>query len=82
MQNTGGQICRVLADGAYDGQPTYDAIRDASPPESKPKIVINRRNASIPDKGSVHGGSERNRHASRTAEVGPISSLQAATAGR
>ena len=72
MEAAGGRIRRVLADGAYDGQPTYDAIRDASPPKSIPKIVINPRNTSIPEKGSAHGGSEREIHAARIAEVGQI----------
>ena len=72
MENAGGQIRRVLADGAYDGQPTYDAIRGASPPKPKPKIVINPRNTSIPDKGAAHGGTERERHGNRISEVGQI----------
>ena len=72
MEAAGGRIRRVFADGAYDGQPTYDAIRDASPPKSKPKIVINPRNTSIPDKGSPHGGSEREIHAAKIADVGQV----------
>ena len=72
MEAAGGRIRRVFADGAYDGQPTYDAIRDASPPKSKPKTVINPRNTSIPDKGSPHGGSEREIHAAKIADVGQI----------
>jgi len=72
MEAARGRIRRVFADGAYDRQPTNVAIRDASPPKSKPKIIINPRNTSIPDKGSAHGGSEREIHASRIAEVGQI----------
>lgn len=72
LDNAGGQIRRVFADGAYDGQPTYEAIRDACPPKSKPKIIINPRNTSIPEKGAAHGGSEREIHAAKIADVGQI----------
>ena len=72
LENAGGRIRRVLADGAYDGHPAYDAIRNACPPKSKPRIVINPRNTAVPDRGSAHGGSERERHTSRIAEVGQM----------
>ena len=72
MENAGGRIRRVIADGAYDGQPTYDAIYDASPPKSKPKVIINPRKPSIPEKGEAHGGTHRELHAARIAEVGQI----------
>lgn len=72
LENAGGCIKRVFADGAYDGQPTYDAISDASPPKSKPKVVINPRKPSIPNKGEEHGGSQRELHCARIAEVGKM----------
>ena len=82
LENAGGRVRRVFADGAYDGQPTYEAISDASPPRSKPKVVTNPRKSSIPDKGEKLGGSQRELQCARIAEVGPLSSLQAATAGQ
>jgi len=67
---SGGNIRAVIADGAYDGEPTYDAIRAARPPGSPPKIVIPPKAPSIPDKGDPHGGSERKRHAAEIARHG------------
>ena len=69
-ESSGGNIRAVIADGAYDGEPTYDAIRAARPPGSPPKIVIPPKAPSIPDKGDPHGGSERKRHAAEIARHG------------
>ncbi len=60
---SGGNIRAVIADGAYDGAPTYEAIRQARPARSPPKIVIPPKAPSIPDKGDLHGGGERECHA-------------------
>ncbi|WP_235984407.1 IS5 family transposase [Mesorhizobium neociceri] len=67
VANSGGNIRRVIADGAYDGEPTYKAIRAARPARSPPDIVIPPREPSIPDKGDPHGGSERELHAAEIA---------------
>lgn len=63
VKNAGGRIRKVLADGAYDGTPTYEAIRSARPMKSPPKIVIPPRAASIRPQGTPHVDSERERHA-------------------
>jgi hypothetical protein len=34
VANSGGNIGRVIADGACDGAPTYEAIREARPARS------------------------------------------------
>lgn len=70
VANSGGNIRSVIADGAYDGKPTYEAIRKARPSTSPPKIVIPPRAPSIPDKGDLHGGGERERHAAEIARYG------------
>ena len=67
---SGGNIRTVIADGAYDGEPTYNAIRAARPTGSPPKIVIPLKAPSIPDKGDPHGGSERKRHTAEIARHG------------
>lgn len=67
---SGGNIRSVIADGAYDGVPTVDAIRNARPARSPPRIVIPPKAPSIPDKGSLHGGGERERHAAEIASHG------------
>ncbi|MHA6688518.1 IS5 family transposase [Mesorhizobium sp. A556] len=67
VANSGGNIRSVIADGAYDGEPTYQAIRAARPARSPPRIVIPPGKRSIPEKGQPHGGSERERHAAEIA---------------
>lgn len=68
----GGFIRSVITDGTYKGEPTYDAIRDARPSASPPRIIILTRATSIPDNGASCSGSERERHALRIASTGPI----------
>jgi Transposase DDE domain len=70
VANSGGNIRTVIADGAYDGEPSYRVIRAARPARSPPKIVIPPGQPSIPDKGQPHGGSERERHAAEIARHG------------
>jgi hypothetical protein len=70
VANSGGNIRRVIADGAHDGMPVYQAIRDARPSRSPPKIVIPPGRSSIPPKGEPHGGTERERHAAEIAQHG------------
>ncbi|MEO1459547.1 MAG: hypothetical protein AAFV49_18560, partial [Pseudomonadota bacterium] len=71
-ERTARRIRTVIADGAYDGGPIYDAIRRARPPRSPPKIVIPPGKPSIPAPGTPHGGTERERHAAEIATCGPI----------
>jgi len=59
VANSGGNIRSMIADGAYDGAPVYQAIRDARPRRSPPKIVIPPAKSSIPDKDQPHGGRAR-----------------------
>jgi hypothetical protein len=72
VASSGGNNSTVIADGAYDGAPVYQAIRAARPERSPPKIVIPPGKASIPAKGEPHGGSERERHAAEIAVRGRI----------
>ncbi|MEO1582855.1 MAG: IS5 family transposase [Pseudomonadota bacterium] len=72
VAKAGGRIRTVIADGAYDGQPTYDQIRAARLRKSPPRIVIPPRTPSILDRGSSCGGSERERHALRIGEIGRL----------
>ena len=48
VAGSGGMIRRVVADGAYDGEPVTKAIREARPPNSPPEIIIPPRATSIP----------------------------------
>jgi IS5 family transposase len=70
VASSGGNVRRVIADGAYDGAPVYQAIRAARPERSPPRIVIPPGKASIPARQEPHGGSERERHAAEIAARG------------
>lgn len=70
VAGSGGNIRRVIADGAYDGGPVAKPIRDARPAKSPPEIVIPPPAKSIPPRGTPHGGSERERHAAEIAAHG------------
>ncbi|MEO1495111.1 MAG: transposase [Pseudomonadota bacterium] len=74
VAGSGGNIRRVIADGAYDGQPVTDAIRAARPVKSQPKIIVPPPTKSIPPPGTPHGGSERERHAAEIAAHGRMTS--------
>jgi hypothetical protein len=70
VASSGGHIRAVIADGAYDGAPVYQAIRAARPERSPPRIVIPPGKTSIPARHEPHGGSERERHAAQIAARG------------
>ena len=70
VASSGGNIRRVIADGAYDGAPVYQAIRDARPIRSPPRIVIPPGKTLLPARQEPHGGSERERHAAEIAARG------------
>lgn len=72
VASSGGNIRSVIADGTYDGEPVYKAVRAARPARSRPRIVIPPGKLSIPAKGEPHGGSERERHAAEIARHGRI----------
>jgi hypothetical protein len=72
VENAGGRIRSVTADGAYDGAPVYAAIRAARPPRSPPRIVIPPASSSIWAAGTAHGGSERARHVAKIGAHGRI----------
>jgi hypothetical protein len=65
-----GDIRSMIADGACDGAPAYEAIRAARPKGSPAKIIIPPGKPSIPAKGEPHGGTERERHAAEIAARG------------
>jgi hypothetical protein len=77
VASSGGDIRTVIADGAYDGAPVYQAIRAARPGRSPPRIVIPPGKASMPAKGEPHGGSER--EAALRRDCGPWANGLAAT---
>jgi hypothetical protein len=67
VAGSGGNIRRVFADGAYDGAPVTEAIRETRPPRSPPKIIVPPPKQSIPPPGQAHSGTERECHAAEIA---------------
>jgi hypothetical protein len=67
---SGGHIRRVIADGAYDGEPVSEEIRAARPANSPPEIIVPPPVNSIPPPATPHGGTERERHCAEIAEHG------------
>ena len=51
VASSGRRIRNVIADGAYDGAPVYQAIRAARPERLPTKIIIPPCRSSIPDRG-------------------------------
>lgn len=80
--NTGGRIRLVIADGAYNGEPVYEAIRSARPPRSSLKVVIRPHAPTIPPLGAARGGTERKRHASEIGAHGRMAWQKAHGDGR
>ena len=78
----GGRIRSVTADGAYDGMPVYQAVRNARPARSPPRIVIPPSAPSIPLPNTPHGGTERERHAAEIAAGGRMAWQKAHGYGR
>jgi transposase len=54
-------ICSFMADGAYDGEPVYDAVKRHSPDPS-PKVVIPPRKTAVLSSEIEEEQSDRDRH--------------------
>ncbi|TAN17986.1 MAG: hypothetical protein EPN45_01420 [Rhizobiaceae bacterium] len=52
VAGSGGNICSVIADGTYDGEPTYAAIRAVRPLRSPPKSSSLQRNHRSPTRAN------------------------------
>lgn len=64
-----GEIASIMADGAYDGGPSYEVVaaRRADPP---PDVVIPPRTTAVPSKTSANQPTQRDRHIQLIAEKG------------
>ncbi len=65
----GAAVSTVIADGAYDGEPVYDAIR-TSRPEETIRIVVPPRKTSGPPGGKPASWTQRQQHAAAIAARG------------
>jgi hypothetical protein len=61
LEQVESEIVSVTADGAYDGEPSYEAVaaRQAEPP---PDVVIPPRITAVPSKMSSSKPTQRDRH--------------------
>lgn len=76
-----GTLASVIADGAYDGEPTYAAVR-ARQPDPPPTVVIPPRASAVPSTDDVAKQSPRDRHIRLVAEKGRMAWQKATGYGR
>src|ERR687894_1027 len=61
LRQVEGTIASVTADGAYDGDPVYQAVARRQP-DPPPDIVIPPRSSAVPSTTGDDGRSQRDRH--------------------
>jgi hypothetical protein len=76
-----GEIASVTADGAYDGEPVYQAITSRQP-DPLPDVVIPPRASAVPGTGEADAQSQRDRHIRLIAEKGRMAWQKATGYGR
>jgi hypothetical protein len=76
-----GEIASVTADGAYDGDPVYQAITSRQP-DPLPGVVIPPRASAVPGTGEADAQSQRDRHIRLIAEKGRMAWQKATGYGR
>ena len=75
------RIASVVADGAYDGEPTY-AAAVARQPDSPPEVVVPPRASAVPNTGDPAKQTQRDRHIRLIAERGRMAWQRATGYGR
>lgn len=81
LQDVEGHIASVTADGAYDGDPTYQAIADRQR-QSPPNVIIPPRASAVLSTDNPDAQSPRDRHIRLMAERGRIGWQRATGYGR
>ena len=76
-----GEIASVAADGAYDGEPVYQAIASHQP-DPPPDVVIPPRASAVPGTEDAGARSQRDRHIRLIAEKGRMAWQKATGYGR
>jgi hypothetical protein len=76
-----GIIASVIADGAYDGEPVYQAAA-ARQPDQPPDVIIPARALAVPSTADPNQQSPRDRHIRLMAERGRIGWQRATGYGR
>jgi transposase len=76
-----GEIASVAADGAYDGEPVYQAIADHQP-DPPPDVVIPPPASVVPSTEDADAGGQRDRHIRLIAERSRMAWQKATAYGR
>jgi transposase len=81
LERTEGAIASVIADGAYDGEPTYAAAA-ARRPDPQPDVVVPPRASAVPSTDDLAKQSPPDRHIRLIAERGRMAWQRATGYGR
>jgi hypothetical protein len=81
LERTDGEIASVTADGAYDGEPVYQAVASHQP-DPPPSVVIPPRSSAVASTEAVDTPSQRDRHVRLMAEKGRMGWQKATGYGR
>ncbi len=81
LQHTQGEIASVTADGAYDGEPVYQAIASRQP-DPPPDVVIPPRASAAASTEDADARNQRDRHIRLIAEKGRMAWQRATGYGR
>ena len=76
-----GEIASMTADGAYDGEPVYQAVADHQP-DPPPDVVIPPRASAVPSTEDAEARSQRDRHIRLIMERGRMAWQRATGYGR
>ena len=76
-----GEIASVTADGAYDGEPVYQAIASHQP-DPPPDVVIPPHASAVPSTEDAEAQSQRDRHIRLIAKKGRMARQKATGYGR
>ena len=76
-----GEIASVAADGAYDGEPVYQAVASRQP-DPPPDVVIPPRASAVPGTEDPDAQGQRDRHIRLIAEKGRMAWQKATGYGR
>jgi transposase len=81
LEGLKGEIASVVADGAYDGEPVYQAIAGYQP-DPPPEVVIPPRASAVPSTENAQAHSQRDRHIRIITEKGRMAWQKATGYGR
>jgi hypothetical protein len=81
LEQVDAEIASVTADGAYDGEPVYQAVASRQP-DKPPDVIIPPRSSAAPGASTGNAPSQRDRHIRAIAEKGRMAWQKATGYGR